>query len=69
MLLPAQIEVSLDATLRGHRAAVYAIDRTPEGDEVFSGAGDGMIARWLPESSADGETVARLDSHIFHCFT
>lgn len=65
MLLPAQIKVSLDATLRGHRAAVYAIDRTPEGDEVFSGAGDGMIARWLPESSADGEAVARLDSHIF----
>jgi WD repeat-containing protein 61 len=65
MLRPSNVAVSLQSTLTGHNAAVYALTGNPSSEIIYSGAGDGLIVAWNLEGGADGSAIARVSGNVF----
>jgi WD repeat-containing protein 61 len=65
---PRQVLVERVAVLEGHKAAVFALAGGMDDKSVYSGAGDGLIAKWVPGKSPDGEAVAGINTNIFSLF-
>lgn len=65
---PRQLLVERVAILEGHKAAVFALAGGMDNQSVYSGAGDGLIAKWEPGISPDGEAVAGINTNIFSLF-
>lgn len=59
------IKVTKQHTLTGHRDCVYVITESKDSEYFFSGAGDGMIARWNINDPENGELVAKLPNSIY----
>src|SRR5690606_23401793 len=60
-----QVQIKRLHSLTGHRDAVYTLHPGDKSSTFFSGAGDGMIARWDLESPADGELIAKLPNSVY----
>jgi WD40 repeat protein len=65
---PKDFSVRHIQTYDGHRGAVYSLAYDAESQVVFSGGGDGFIARWNMMQGADGELVAELNSPVWKLF-
>lgn len=49
----------------GHRDCVYALQPSKESGNFFSGAGDGMIVKWIFQNPDQGELIAKLPNSIY----
>ncbi len=54
--------LSLQTSLSGHEAAVYALCAWKEG--VLSGGGDGYVVHWPLDGSPNGQLFAQLDDRV-----
>jgi WD40 repeat protein len=61
----AEILVKKLHTLTGHRDCVYALTQARGAQHFFSGAGDGMVARWDLSNPGEGQRVAQLPNSIY----
>src|SRR5690606_22271703 len=61
----AQIQINRLHRLTGHRDAVYTIRAADAPATFFSGAGDGMVARWNLEDPENGELIAKLPNSVY----
>ncbi len=60
-----QVQIKRLHSLTGHRDAVYTLHPGDKPSSFFSGAGDGMIARWDLDHSPDGELIAKLPNSVY----
>jgi WD40 repeat protein len=52
-------------TFTGHRDCVYTLQPSAIPSVFFSGAGDGMIARWDMQHPDEGELIAKLPNSVY----
>jgi WD40 repeat protein len=60
-----KVNVAKLHTFSGHRDCVYTLQPSNQANIFFSGAGDGMIARWDMKNPAEGELIAKLPNSIY----
>ncbi len=60
-----QVQIKRLHSLKGHRDAVYTLHQADRSSTFFSGAGDGMIARWDLESPENGDLIAKLPNSVY----
>lgn len=65
MLLPSSISVQLKQRYVGHAAGVFTLADGIEEGTVLSGGGDGVVAMWRLDGSADAKGIARVPGNIF----
>jgi WD40 repeat protein len=65
---PGELTVRHIQTYDGHRGAVYTLAYDAESQAVFSGGGDGFVARWNMMQGVDGELIAELHSPVWKLF-
>ncbi|MBK8956609.1 MAG: hypothetical protein IPM34_13785 [Saprospiraceae bacterium] len=56
--------IQLIHTLEGHQSAIYTMSPGAQGT-LLSAGGDGWIVSWDPETSNNGQLLAKTDSRIF----
>lgn len=59
------IEVRLDQSLEGHRAAVYCLINGLEENTFLSAGSDGLICQWNAEGSHAGHVIAKTEEKVF----
>jgi len=52
-------------TLTGHRDCIYVLESSGEKETFFSGAGDGMIAKWNLTDTDKGRLIAKLSNSVY----
>lgn len=52
-------------TLTGHNDCVYTLEPSPEGQQFFSAAGDGMVVLWDQQAPETGQLIAKLPNSIY----
>ena len=60
-----QVQINRLHSLKGHRDAVYTLQPAADSAHFFSGAGDGMVARWDLETPENGELIAKLPNSVY----
>jgi WD40 repeat protein len=60
-----QVQIKRLHSFTGHRDAVYTIRPGDSPSTFFSGAGDGMIARWDLETPDEGQLIAKLPNSVY----
>ena len=65
MLLPSSVTVTLKQRYSGHTAGVFALAEGLDEATFLSGGGDGVIAQWKMDGSADATGIARVPGNIF----
>ena len=60
-----KIEVSKIHTFTGHKDCIYTLERSNEPAIFFSGAGDGMVAKWDLKKPDSGELIAKVKNSIY----
>ena len=61
----APVHIQKLHTLTGHRDCVYTLQDADQGGIFFSGSGDGMVVKWDPGQSEEGERIAQLPNSIY----
>ena len=61
----SKIRVSKLKSFTGHRDCIYTLERSSDPALFFSGAGDGLVAKWNLSDSADGQLIAKLPNSIY----
>ncbi len=59
------VEVEKLNTLTGHKDCIYTIVAGEDDQTFYSGAGDGMVARWQLSDPDTGHLLAKLDNSIY----
>ncbi len=59
------IQVQKIHSLTGHRDGVYTVVAGHTPNQVFSGAGDGMVVSWDLRAPEEGDLVARLPNSVY----
>ncbi|QIP17284.1 WD40 repeat domain-containing protein [Spirosoma aureum] len=52
-------------TFGGHRDCVYALERGPQPNQVFSSGADGLVVRWQLDRPDLGELVAKVPASVY----
>src|SRR5690606_29219201 len=60
-----QVQIKRLHSLTGHRDAIYTLHPGDRPSTFFSGAGDGMVARWDLEQPDHGELIAKLPNSVY----
>ena len=60
-----KLQVTRLHSLTGHRDCVYTLQPSINPSIIFSGAGDGMIAKWDLEKPESGELIAKLPNSVY----
>src|SRR5688572_20920309 len=60
-----KVNVTKLQSFSGHRDCVYALQPSKELTIFFSGAGDGMIVKWVLQNPDQGELIAKLPNSIY----
>lgn len=61
----SKIRVSKLKSFTGHRDCIYTLERSSEPAVFFSGAGDGLVAKWNLSDSEDGQLIAQLPNSVY----
>lgn len=59
------LSVNKTATLTGHNDCIYTLAEGRDEYEFFSGAGDGMVAKWDLKNPKDGALVLKVPNSIY----
>ena len=49
----------------GHRAAIYALEASPDPHRFLSGGGDGWIVEWDVRTPEEGKLIASIENRVF----
>ncbi len=60
-----KLQVTRIHSLTGHRDCVYTLQKSNAENIFFSGAGDGMIAKWDLEKPEEGDLIAKLPNSVY----
>ena len=61
----SKISVSKLKNLTGHRDCIYTLERSGDPSLFFSGAGDGLVAKWNLHQGEDGQLIAQLPNSVY----
>lgn len=60
-----QVQIKKLHALTGHRSPIYTLHPGGQPSVFFSGAGDGMIAKWDLENPEEGDLIAKLPNSVY----
>ena len=61
----SKISVSKLKNFTGHRDCIYTLERSSDPSLFFSGAGDGLVAKWNLQQGEDGQLIAQLPNSVY----
>ncbi len=61
----SNISVSKIGQLTGHKDCIYTVENAASDHIFYSGAGDGLVAKWDLTKGEDGELIAKLNNSIY----
>lgn len=61
----SKISISKLKNLTGHRDCIYTLERSGKPSLFFSGAGDGLVAKWNLHQGEDGQLIAQLPNSVY----
>ena len=61
----SKISVAKLKNFTGHRDCIYTLERSADPSLFFSGAGDGLVAKWSLHQGEDGQLIAQLPNSVY----
>ena len=61
----SKISVSKLKNFTGHRDCIYTLERSADPSHFFSGAGDGLVAKWNLNEGEDGQLIAQVPNSVY----
>lgn len=61
----ANINIAKVSTFSGHKDCIYTLEQYKEPPVFFSGAGDGMVAKWDLREEDKGILIAKMDTSVY----